>query len=379
MMTRKTIVTWSVIILALVVIVATALLHQRDTTKDTLRLASLLPLDGQVAAYGEMMRNGQTMAAEDINATPNISPKVQVVFFNTSHQKDVALDRLKEATNSGIRFVAEIFGSDQLAHCFEYSLAHNLFVVSGVDTRPDLVSKGRGVFFPLMPNDAAAASFLLQWANELGLKRLGIVYANDVWGEGLRDAAVSEAQRLKIEIVDSRDISRHQTSFAAAVSQLNSFTPDGVLLFVYPDDGGNLLKEARRQQLNSKFFATENFAGTDMVSTAKSAAQGVMMVSPAAPEGGTLADFKKRYQSKFGTEPTIFALKGYDSIRFVYDVAVKSGLDPMAARQKAKSYRGSWLTGPIAFNQSGDFIPGRYERLRFMPKADSFEAVPVEK
>jgi len=379
MIAKKTIVTWSVISLALAVIVVTALLRQGDSESDTLRLASLLPLDGQVAAYGEMMRNGQTLAAEDINATPNNRQQVEVVFFNTSHQKDVALDRLKEAANSGIRFVAEIFGSDQLAHCFEYSLAHNLFIVSGVDTRPDLVSKGRGCFFPLMPNDAAASSFLLQWANELRLKRLGIAYANDVWGEGLRDAAVSEAHRLGIAIVDSRDISRHQTSFAAAIARLKSFTPDGVLLFVYPDDGGNLLKEARRQQLNSKFFATENFAGKDMVLTAKGASQGVMMVSPAAPEGGALSDFKKRYQSRFGTEPTIFALKGYDSVRFVYDVAVKSGQDPLVARQYAKSYRGSWLTGSIAFDQSGEFIQGRYERLMFVPKADSFEAVHVEK
>lgn len=379
MITRRTIVMWSVISLALAVIVGTSLFRHGDVKKGTLRVASLLPLDGQVAAYGEMMQNGQTLAAEDINANSNNKQKVEVVFYNTSHQKDVALDRLKEAANNGIRFVVEIFGSDQLAHCFEYSLAHNMFIASGVDTRPDLVSKGQGGFFPLMPNDAAAASFLLSWAKELGLKRLVIAYANDVWGEGLRDAAVAEARRVGIEIVDSKDISRHQTSFAAAVSQLKSLTPEGVLLFVYPDDGGNLLQEARRQQLDSNFFATENFAGKDMVSTAKGAAQGVMMVSPAAPEGSGLSEFKKRYQSRFRSEPTIFALKGYDAVRFVYDVAIKSGQNPVLARQTAKSYHGSWLTGPIAFAPSGEFIPGRYERLRFMPKADSFEAVHVEK
>lgn len=377
MITRRNIVTWLVIGLALFVILIVAFLKRSDFQGTSLKFASLIPLDGQVAAYGEMMRNGQSMAVEDINSDPENTTKLKIIFYNTSHQKDVALDRLKEAVNDGIQFVVEIFGSDQLDHCLQYSLDHNLMVVSGVDTRPDLVSNGKGAFFRLMPNDNSAASFLLQWAKESGVKRIGIVYANDDWGEGLRDAAFREAHQLGIEIVSSRDISRHQISCAATVSELKVSSPNGILLFVYPDDGGNFLKEARRQQLDAKFYGTENFAGKDMVSIAKSSAKGVMMVSPAAPEGKILFDFKKRYKSRFGIDPTIFALKGYDAVRFLYEVAIRSRKDSKQARQYAKSYKGTGLTGTIAFDKSGEFIAGRYERLKFVPSADTFEAERV--
>lgn len=376
---RKNIIIGSIIGLALVFVVITALVYHGNPGKGTIRVASLLPLDGQVAAYGEMMCNGQTMAMENINTNPNNKHKIKIIFYNTSHQKGIALDRLKEATNSGIRFIAEIFGSDLLDHCLDYARAHNLFIVSGVDTRPDLIAKGKGVFFRLMPNDAAAASFILQWAKELGLNRIGIVYANDVWGEGLRDAAVTETARLGMVVAILKDINRNQSSFVGVVSRLKAVNPDAVLLFIYPDDGGNFLKEARRQQLNSNFFATENFAGSDMVSIAKGASEGVMMVSPSVPKGKGLLKFKKHYHDRFGTEPTIFSLKGYDAVHFIYTIAVESNQDPIVARKLAKNYHGFGITGPISFDKSGEFIPGPYQRLRFIKVGDSYRAVPVKR
>lgn len=366
-------------VLVLLIIAAAVLFVPRHGIHQ-IRMASLLPLDGQVSAYGDMMRNGATLAAEDINASAAKGTKVDIQFFNTSHKKDVALDRLKEADQKGIKFIVEIFGSDQVEHCLEYARKANMIVLSGVDTRPDLVQKGQNTFFRIMPNDAAASSAIVEWAKELGLKRLSVLYADDAWGNGLREAAESAASRLGLEVVGKHDLSRNQPSYTATVSSVRTSSPDAVLMFVYPDDGGNFLKEAKRQGLKAKYFATENFTGTTMVQSAKDAADGVMLVVPSSTaETPEFRSFQDRYKTRFGADPTVFSFKAYDAVRVLYDVAVTAKGSATAAREAIKRYKAPGLGGDIAFDEKGEFIPSPYARQQFVKDGGSYLAKPVSR
>ncbi|MBN1639576.1 MAG: amino acid ABC transporter substrate-binding protein [Ignavibacteriales bacterium] len=374
---NKNIVFWIIIIVAIVVVGSFLFLSKKGKT-DKIRMASLLPLDGQVAAYGEMMRNGQTLAMEEINLNKKVNePILEILFFNTSHKKDVALDRLKEAVRNGIKFIAEIFGSDQAEHCLSYAIQSNIFILSGVDTKPDLIEKGQGNFYRIMPNDAAATEFLLQWANDLKIKKIAILYANDDWGEGLLNAAIKNCSKYNIELIEQRDISRNQPSFSAVVTQLKSSGADGIFLFIYPDDGGRFLKEAARQNLMSKYFATENFTGTDMIKSAKDAAEGVMLVVPAtSPENPKLIEFKKTYKNRFGNDPTIFSIKGYDAVNVLHDIIILSDNEVAKAKEIIKNYSTEGLSGKLSFDENGEFIPGVYDRLVFVKIGDNYVTRP---
>jgi len=374
---KKNILFFSIIGLALIIIWGLYYNTQKKITE--ISMASLLPFDGKVADMGEMMKNGQTLALEEINANlKNPKDSLKLYFFNTSHKKDVALDKMKEAYGRGIRFFVEIFGSDQVDHCIPYALQKDLFLLSGVDTKPDLVEKGKGCFFRIMPNDAAASNIILNWAKDLSIKKAAILYANDDWGRGLKDAAVKMAQKYNIEIIDTRDVITNQPSFSALATLLKVSNPDAVFLFVYADDGGRFLKEAQRQKLVAKFFATENFTGEKLVNNAKDAADGVMIVIPLNNQNSiNLSNFTQKYIKRFNQQPTVFSIKGYDAVKVLYDVILNSGQDVNKAKKIIKEYKSIGISSEISFDKSGEFIPNTYDRMRFSKEGNTYVPKPI--
>jgi branched-chain amino acid transport system substrate-binding protein len=369
------------IIAGVAIIVALFYFINSSKATSSINIASLITLDGSTADMGEMLRNGQILAMEEINAkAKRKEDSVNIYFFNTSLKKDIALDKMKEANGKGIKFIAEIMGSDLAEHCFDYALQNNLFILSGVDTKPDLVEKGKGSFFRIMPSDAAASKIILNWANNLSLKRITVLFANDAWGTGLKNAAIKNAKEYNLEIIDSRDVIKNQPSFAAIVSQLKTSQPDGVCLFLYSDDGGRFLKEAQRQGLKAKFFATENFTGTKVVDNAKDAVEGVMMVVPSSSEQTALLEtFTRKYKNRFNVEPTIFSIKGYDEVNVIYDIMKKSKSNVQQAKLLMKSYTGNGVSGRFSFDGSGEFVPGKYDRMVFVKVKDTYEPKVTEK
>lgn len=335
---------------------------------------SILPLSGQVSVYGEMMQRGQLMAMEDIRE--EFGDSVNVVFFDSEYLKDVALNRLMEANNKGIKLFVEVLGSDQVEHCMNYAIDHDMFILSGLDTKYELVEEGKGNFARIMPSDAAASQEIVQWMEKEGAKNVAILYANDDWGEGLLHSALSNIERSSLNLVGVFDMNRNQQSFSSTVAKMKASNPDVVCLFVYPDDGGRFLKEAYRQRFTPGFYATENFTGEDMVKTAQSAAVGVRMVIPSTSEENEhYKKMSQKYLEKYKEEPTIFALKGYDAVCVLYDILKKAGSPDLNSVKRIvrNGYSFTGVTGDISFDDTGEFVVASYDHLEFISTEDGIK------
>jgi ABC-type branched-subunit amino acid transport system substrate-binding protein len=352
--------------------------------ENTLVVGSLLPLSGQVSAYGTMMQRGQLLALDEIKS--KYSDSIKISFFNTEHLKDVALSRLMEAKNNNIQYFVELFGSDQVEHCLDYAYNNNLFIFSGVDTKPGLVEMSKGNFACIMPSDADATREIFLWIEEQNMKNVAILYVNDDWGEGLLNSALYNLNNLSLNLVGQFDINRNQQSFTSTVTKIKEKNPDALCLFIYPDDGGRFIKEANRQNLKAEFYATENFTGNDMIKTAQNSAEGVKLIIPATSESNPVnKQMVEKYIEKYNEEPTIFALKGYDAVLVLYDVLQKAKnitsedytIDDVKNVIR-DNYHFYGATGDIRFDEKGEFIPTKYERMIYTIKNKEIQLVPVK-
>jgi branched-chain amino acid transport system substrate-binding protein len=368
------------IILVVVLGIVFFLTLYKKPQNDVLVFGSLLPLSGKVSAYGEMMEKGQLLALNEINQ--NNKDSVNIEFFNTEHKKDVALSRLMEAQNKGVKYFIEIFGSDQVEHCLNYAIEHNLFILSGVDTKPNLVQLGKGNFLRIMPSDAEATKEIFNWMEDLKVKKVAILYVNDDWGTGLLNSAIFNLNNSSLNLVGKFDINKGQQSFASTVIRLKETKPDAVCLFIYPDDGGRFMKEAYRQEFPVQFYATENFTGNDMIKTAQTAAEGVKLIVPSTPENNPVYNkMIQQYKEKYGEDPTIFAIKGYDAVHVMFDILQKTksqNIDEVKKEVKANyTYQGA--SGKISFDKNGEFISSSYERLEYKTINDTLKLIPTDK
>jgi ABC-type branched-subunit amino acid transport system substrate-binding protein len=372
---------FGIIVVFLLGVIAVSIFNRKE--ENTLVIGALLPLSGQVSAYGTMMQRGQLLALDEIKTKYNDS--VKIAFFNTEHLKDVALSRLMEAKNNNIEYFVELFGSDQVEHCLNYAYNNNLFIFSGVDTKPELVEKGKGNFARIMPSDADATREIFLWIEEQNMKNVAILYVNDDWGEGLLNSALYNLDSSSLNLVGQFDINRNQQSFTSTVSKIKEKNPDALCLFIYPDDGGRFIKEASRQNLRTNFYATENFTGNDMIKTAQNSAEGVKLIVPATSETNPInKQMVEKYIEKYNEEPTIFALKGYDAVLVLYDVLQKAkniASDNYTVDDVKKvitdNYHFYGATGDIGFDKKGEFIPTKYERMIYTVKDKEIQLVPV--
>lgn len=370
---------FGIIIIVILGIIAFLTLFKKPQNNE-LVFGSLLPLSGQVSAYGEMMQKGQLLALEEINQSNKDS--VNIEFFNTEHKKDVALSRLIEAKNKGIKYFIEIFGSDQAEHCLNYAIENNLFILSGVDTKPNLVQLGKGNFLRIMPSDAEATKEIFDWMEELKIRNVAILYVNDDWGTGLLNSAIYNLNNSSLNLVGKFDINKGQQSFSSTVIRLKEANPDAICLFIYPDDGGRFIKEAYRQNFSAQFFATENFTGDDMVKTAQKAAEGVKLIVPSTPENNPVYNSMiKKYKGAYNEDPTIFAIKGYDAVFVMFDILQKTNTKTIEEVKKVirENYTYQGASGKISFDKNGEFISSAYERLEYKTINDTIKLTPVGK
>lgn len=352
-------------VLLIAAVISLVLCHKE---KESYEFGSLLPLSGVVSVYGQMIQRGQMMALEDIYE--EYGDRVKITFFDTKHRMDVTLNRLIDANNKGIKHIVELLGSYQVEQCMNYAINHDMFILSGFDDKYELVEEGKGNFARILPSDAAVSQEIIQWMEKEGVNNVEILYVNDAWGKTQLHLAQSMIEESSLNLVGVFDMKWNQPSFTSTIAKMKAKKPDAVCLFIYPDDGGRFLKEARRQQFTPGFYVSDNFNGENMNMIAQNDVVGVRMVVPSThEENESYKKMAQKYIAKYNEEPTFFALKGYDAVKVLYDILKRTGatnLDSIKGTIKS-GYSFTGVTGSIQFDDKGEFVVTSFDHVEFIP------------
>ena len=336
---------------------------------DTVQVGSILVLSGNYKSQGEQIRDGQTIAMDEINAQSKT--KLNILFRDSEGEKETSLRNVKELQSQGVKFISEIFGSTEALHCLPFIRQQNMLFISGVDTGASLSTAGGKNFFRIMPSDRLASQQLAAIAMAHGYKKAAIVFANDVWGEGLKDEMEAEYKRLGGETTLIIDTVENQDLFQPVVARLKADSPPVTFLFLYARDAGNFVKEARRQGIQTEFMGTDDLTGTEFADVGGDAVEGVTYVVP-----GPLASsdrrlhFQQLYKAKFGpsSEPPLFATQGYDTIHILWEAIEASGGDVQRATSYLEQIHYDGASGPIAFDSNHELVVSEYRLKVFHRK-----------
>lgn len=365
----------------LVGLVLAAVVRRKGDAK-SLRVGSVLVLSGDYKSLGEQVRDGQTLAMDEINMDPNRKQKLEIVFLDSQGEKATALEKVKQLQRDNIKFIAEVFGSPSASHTMPYIKQQGMLFISGVDTGASLTREGGEHFFRIIPSDRLACQQLSAKAiNMMGFKRAAVVYINDEWGNGLKTEFEPEYKRLGGEIVASVETGKGQDLFQPVIASLKSHNPQVILLFIYPREAALLVKEARRQQMNVSFMGTDNLTGSEVTEVGGDAVQGVMYVVPKAANASERSEhFKRLYAQKFGPgkEPPLFTALGYDAVHLMAKAIEDSAGDVGKARQVLENINYVGAAGPVTFSSEHELNVFDYQLKVYRKAGDSIAAENYE-
>jgi branched-chain amino acid transport system substrate-binding protein len=334
-------------------IVAVALLLVACTGGgDTYRLGAAGPW---TEGYGAMNRRGIELALETINRQGGIrGRKLEIVMRDDEGSGEKAAGIAAEfvADPSIIAVVGHVNSGAMVAAAKVYDAG--LPAVATTATSPDLTGISPWVF-RVISSDSTNGQDLARFAASLGHRRAVILYENNPYGRGLTQ---SFERNFPGQVIATDPIGESGSQdFEPFVSYFKRVRPDVVFVAGTEQSGVALLREARRQGLESDFMGGDGWTGVVMDTVASEGAYVGAPFSAADPRPEA-QEFVKAFRAKYGMTPDGNAALGYDATMLLAGAIDARGTsrqairDWLAALNAQSAHRG--VTGPIRFGPNGD-------------------------
>ncbi len=175
-------------------------------------------------------------------------------------------------------------------------------------------------------------------------KNVAVVFVNNDFGKGGRDAIVKELAARDIKVVADISTEAGQADFAADVIKLKGTPADAIFVYLNEEESARFLREAKKQGLNKPMIGETTLLGQKVIELAGDAANGVkghVGLSVDAPVPA-IQEFGKKYEAKYNSKPDHNGVKGYIAPYMIKAAAEKAG--KLDAKAIAAALHGMTIT-----------------------------------
>ena len=307
--------------------------------------------------YGAMNRRGIELAVEHINRAGGVrGRKLEIVMRDDEGSGEkaarIAAEFVRDPRITAV--IGHVNSGAMVAAAKVYD--RQMPAVATTATSPDLTGISPWVF-RVISSDSTNGLDLARFSGSLGHRRAAILYENNPYGRGLTQ---SFQRNFDGHIVSADPIGESgDQDFEPFIAHFMRERPDVVFVAGTEQSGLALLREARRQGLDTDFMGGDGWTGVVMDTTVSEGAYVGAPFSAAdpRPEAQTFVD---AFRAKYGMTPDGNAALGYDATMLLAAALADAGGDREAVRDWLSSltpqtaHRG--VTGPIRFGPGGDPI-----------------------
>ncbi len=315
-----------------------------------------LPLSGDIASFGESTKRGIELALDEVNNLGGINGKsLKVIYEDTRCEGKLGVTSIKKFIE--VDKVNIVIGGV----CSSVALAMSTFanesltpLVVPFASSPDLENAGEYIF-KIMPSDAFQGVVAAQWMHDLGYKNIAVIFTNNAWGLGLKNAFIKESNNIGLVITTIQTTQEGQKDFRSELVNIKELNVDVIFAPTYPKEAGQMLKQAKDLGITLPVFGGDPWGGSkDLIETAGKAADEVFFTAPMQYEGKEFKEFAQKFKNRYGIEPDAPASAGFDALHIVSLVLngeKLTGPEIQKALSNVKNFKGA--TGITTFDETG--------------------------
>ena len=210
---------------------------------------------------------------------------------------------------------------------------------------------------------AAIASYAAKNSN---MSRIAIYHSDSSYECGMVRAFLRAVQGTDLQVVDITLSTSLETELDAALERWKELDVDTVFVSQYDAYYAfDILQRVRGMDPDMNILGDFSFDYTDDLVANADISDDIYIAGPVPIEpSAELNEFYRRYEEKFGSEATQWAVQLYDSVRMVADTAVRIGsTDPTDIAEALREDGGySGISGTITFDAQGK-LTGRTPRI----------------
>ncbi len=353
-MTKRTTLKW---------MAASAVLACAGTAwaQDTIKIANVVELSGGGASPGTYFRDGIELAVKEINAAGGIlGKKIATTTADTQTNPGVAKGLTQKAIDDGaFAIFGPVYSGSIMVSMAESRRAETPNWTGGEAAA--ITAQGNPYVFRTAFGQSFSFPKLAKYLTGK-YKSIAVIYQNNDFGKGGRDAIFKNLEGTATKIVADISTEPQQVDFSAAVIRAKQANPDALFVYVTEEESARVLRELRKQGWNKPVIGETTLTGQKVIELAGEAANGAVAhvgLTVDAPIPEMLA-FKGKFYQAYKYIPDHNGIKGYMGVYTLKAAIEKAGkLDRKAVAQamkglviSAKKYPGVIMD--VRFDDKGD-------------------------
>jgi ABC-type branched-subunit amino acid transport system substrate-binding protein len=387
---------------------ATVLLAASPAAAQDVKIGTVVPLTGDLQAYGGTSANGIRLAVDEINAAGGVmGEQLDLAVGDSRTTPQAGVDAANKLVS--IENVAGIVGAMSsgvtIPVARSVSSQKGVPQISNASTSPVITDlDDNGYLFRTVPSDALQGVVLGNLAYENDLRKVSVMYVNNAYGEGLANEFAKQFKKRGGEVPASLPYEKGKASYRGELSQASKGGAEALAVIGYPENGTTILRQALEEGYFREFVFTDGMKAPEV---AKNIGGGYLDDSlgttPTAPEGTEAKEhFRNAYEEAYGElPPKPFIDTAYDAVYLLAlamehagstdGEAIRDALMEVANPPGTKVGPGEWekarkalangedvnyegVAGSLDFDENGD-VPGTFEHWTF--KEDQVQTVQM--
>ena len=300
--------------------------NQVETT-NAYKFGGIGPLTGDAAIYGNAVKNGATIAVDEINAKGGV--QINLDFEDDVADGETSVNAYNTLVDWGMQCLV---GTVTTGACIAVSAEvykDRIFTLTPSASSPDVID-GKDNMFQVCFTDPNQGRTAADFIKNNGLaQKVAVIYNNsDDYSTGIYQGFKAQAETVGLEIVSTTTFPDDTTTdFSAQITDAYNNGAEMIFLPIYYTPASNILIQASQKGYDFTYFGCD---GLDGILTLEgfdtSLAEGVYVLTPFDTASDAALRFIEKYKAATGSEPNQFAADGYDCMYALYAACQKAGV-----------------------------------------------------
>jgi branched-chain amino acid transport system substrate-binding protein len=282
--------------------------------QETVRIANISELSGPGATAGVNWRDGAAMAIEEINAAGGIlGSQVELAEYDSQSDAQTSRAMVQKAIDEGaFALLGTVYSGSTIVNMLVAQQA-GIPQFTGSESARITAMGNPYIFRTSFGSQKSMPKIADYMANEMGVKKVGVVWANTEFGKAGYDAFTAEMEARGIEVVADVPTENAQADFAADVVKVKNSDAEAVFVYLTEEESARFLREAKKQGVAVPLVGETTLIGQKVIDLAGDAADGALghvSLTPDAPNP-QVQEMAAKFEEKYGYRADHNAIKGY--------------------------------------------------------------------
>ena len=299
-----------------------------STAHAQIKIAVIQELSGTGATAGTNFKNGVELAIQEINAAGGIlGQKLEATVDDTQSNPGVAKGLALKAVDDGAFAVFGPTFSGSMTVSMTQTRNAEVPNFTGAEAAA-LTQQGNPYIFRTSLTQTTSMPKVVRYiAGTLKAKSVAVIFVNNDFGKGGRDAFVKAAAAASLTVAADISTDAGLIDFSAPVLKAKRSNADAVFVYTNEEESARCLRELRKQAVNKPIIGETTLTGQRVIELAGAAANGALAhvgLTADAPIPA-VREFRAKFEKAYKYVPDHNGIKGYTSVYFLKVGIVTAG------------------------------------------------------